>query len=156
VDLLAPRKAEATSFFQGGELLEVLWAEETGNDEALDSGRGLVEVEGAVRHSAWDIELLRGSQVAMLAVEYPVGDAVEAHDGFVVVAMEVREKGARVRREDEFVEIEGSLGLVAAFDKGDTEVADLDRFVHGARFGDGSPHEIKLFYKTNDVCKSLQ
>ena len=94
-----------------------------------------MQIEDTVGHAAGDVELLGGSEVAVLTVENPVCVAIDAEDGFVVVAMEVRDERLRVGRDGQLVEVEGALGFVSAFEKGDAG---------GRRFFVGGVHSIFL------------
>jgi hypothetical protein len=86
----------------------------------------LVEVGYAARNEE-DTALVDGDG---LVVEGPGHVSIEAEDGLVVLAMDVRHGDVDERRDGEFEEIEDTFGLMARFEEGDAHSADTDGFVH--------------------------
>jgi hypothetical protein len=124
----------------GGEVAEVLRAHEAGGEDAHHARGGFVQVGVAVRDAARDVKLLAGADLMLLAVEGPGGDAVDADDGFVVVAMEMSDVEIGLRRDGQLEEVEFAVGFVAALEKRDAQVADANGLVH----------ERVFLYKTDD------
>jgi hypothetical protein len=115
----------------GGEVAEVLGADEAGGEEAHHSGCGGVEVGVRVYGAAGDAQLLAGVNLELLPLDVPGCDAVHAEDGLVVVAMQVGHAEEGVGRNNQLEEIKGTIGFMTAFEEGDADFADLNGMMHG-------------------------
>jgi hypothetical protein len=132
---------------KGGQFEVVLWADHTGSMEAENSRRGVGVVGVEVGCATGDDKGDAAADLVRLATEGPGHGAVDAADGLIVAAMDVRKRDAREWRQGEFEEVEGAKGFMAGLKKGDAYLADADRFVHSLlRFRSDNTSDICEFY----------
>ena len=80
--------------------------------------------------AAWDEKLFAAMDYDAFAVDGPGGGAVHADDALVVLAMKMRDEHVGVWGDGHLEEIEGAIGIVATFDKGDSYVSNADERMH--------------------------
>jgi hypothetical protein len=115
---------------EGGDFEVVLGPEDAGSMEAEESRRGVSIVGVEVGCAAGDDKGDAAADFVRLVMQGPGHGAVDAADGLVEVAMDVRKRDASEWREGEFDEVEGAEGFMAGLKKGDACLADADCFVH--------------------------
>ena len=90
-----------------------------------------MQVGEGVMGTAVDEELFAGADLDGFAIDEPGGDAVDADDGLVVVAVEVRDgQVGELGGDGDFEEIEEILGFVTALQEGDGYLAYADGLVN--------------------------
>jgi hypothetical protein len=115
----------------GGDLAEVVGAEETGGDNGEDFCRGGVEVFEAVDDSARDEDGVAGAALPCLAVDGVGEDALQVVGGLFVgvVAMGGGDFGSG--GDFELEHGDGASGVLGVDEVADAEASDADHFVGG-------------------------
>jgi hypothetical protein len=73
--------------------------------------------------------------MSRLLAKCPDHCAVDADDGFVVLTVDVRERGTCIGRDGELEEIAGVTGLMARLEESNAHLSDANRVVHSSTLG---------------------
>src|SRR5580692_1963494 len=119
---------------EAGEFLVVLRTHDAGGLKTEDAGGGVMAVLVEMRYASGDEEDAAAGDGCGLVEEGPGHVSVEAEDGLVIVAMNVRHGHVDEGRNGEFEEIEDTSGFVACLVEGDGHGADANCSVHELLF----------------------